>query len=73
MGSFDMVLAHNMKAFHLTQLTQQMVQQHVELQSEAQTQTIPFRQYKGEPAFKLLKHFFSDFASWRVQKRDDCI
>jgi hypothetical protein len=62
-----------MKAFHLTQLTQQMIQQIVELRSEAQNQTISFRQYKGEPAFKLLKHFFSDFALWRVRQREDCI
>jgi hypothetical protein len=68
MGSFDTILAHIMKAFHPTQLTHQMVQQNVELWSEAQTQTLPFCQYKGEPAFKLFKHFFSDFtSSWRVQ------
>jgi hypothetical protein len=54
MGSFDMIFAHIMKTFHPTQMTQRMlVQQNVELQSEAQTQAMRFCQYKGEPAFKL--------------------
>jgi hypothetical protein len=56
MDSFDMILAYIMKAFHPAQLTQQMLQQYVELWSKAQTQMMPLRQDKGGHVFKLLKH-----------------
>jgi hypothetical protein len=73
MGSFYTILAHIMEPFHPTQLAQQMVEQNVEFWSETQTQAITLRDYEREPAFELLKHFFSDFASWRVQQGENCI
>jgi hypothetical protein len=44
MGSLDTILTHITKGFHLRQLTQQTVQQYLELWSEAQSQMMPFGQ-----------------------------